>query len=128
MTTRPFFQVADGPAPDERLGHRAHFDGGYDARQHAGLFEGVLQRQAVDHRRQHAHVVGGGAVHAPGARHEAAEDVAAPDDDGRLDAELLDSFDVFGNADHHGWIHAELLFAHEGFARQLEKDSLVDGG
>ena len=62
------------------------------------LLERVLQRQRVDDRGQHAHVVGGGAVHAAGAGGDAAEDVAAADDDGRLDAERLDLGDVGGDA------------------------------
>ena len=94
----------------------------------AGLLERVLQRQPVDDGGQHAHVVGGGAVHALGAGRQAAEDVAAADDDGGLDAEPLDFADVHGDPRHHGRIDAELLFAHQGFARQLEEDSLVDGG
>ena len=79
-------EVADGAAPDERLGDGAHLDRRDDARDHALLLERVLQRQRVDDRREHAHVVGGGAVHAARAGRDAAEDVAAADDDGRLDA------------------------------------------
>ena len=80
----------------------------------------------VDDRGQHAHVVGGGAVHAARAGRQAAEDVAAADDDGRLDAEALDLADVAGDARGDGGIDAELLVAHQGFARQLEEDALVD--
>ena len=54
------------------------------------LFEGVLQREGVDDRGQHAHVVGLRPVHADGAGGDAAEDVAAADDDGQLHAEGLD--------------------------------------
>ena len=42
------------------------------------------KRQRVHDGRQHAHVVGGGAVHALGGAGEAAEDVAAADHDGDL--------------------------------------------
>ena len=49
-----------------------------------------LQRQPVDDRRQHAHVVGGRALHATRAGRLAAPDVAAADDDGDLDAERDD--------------------------------------
>ena len=61
------------------------------------MLERVLQRQRVDHRGEHAHVVGGRAVHALGAGREAAEQVAAADDDGGLHAELLDLADVLGD-------------------------------
>ena len=62
------------------------------------LLERVLERQRVDDGRQHAHVVGGGAVHALGARRQSAKQVAAADDDRRLHAELLDFADVDGDA------------------------------
>ena len=77
------FEVAHGAAANERLGHRAHLDGGEHARRHAGVLERVLQRQGVDHRGEHAHVVAGRAVHAAGAGGQAAKDVAAADHDAR---------------------------------------------
>ena len=127
MTTRPFLQVADGAAADERLGDRAHLDGGDHAGDDALLLERVLQRQGVDDRGQHAHVVGGRAVHAPGAGGDAAEDVAAADDDGGLDAQALDFGDIVGDLRRHGRIDAEVLLAHQGFAGQLQKDAFVGG-
>ena len=122
------FEVADGAAADERLGDGAHLDGRRDARQHAAVLERVLQRERVDDRGEHAHVVGGGAVHALGAGREAAEQVAAADDDAGLDAELLDFGDVLGDLRGDGGVDAELLLAHEGFAGQLQQDAAVDGG
>ena len=92
------FEVADGAAPDERLGHGAHFDRGQHARRHAVVFERVLQRERVDHGGEHAHVVAGRAVHAARAGGQAAEDVAAADHDAGLDAERLDLGDVLRDA------------------------------
>ena len=82
----------------------------------------------VDDRRQHAHVVGGGAVHAAHAGRQAAEDVAAADDDGRLDAEALDLADVAGDAGGDGRIDPELLVAHQRFAGELQEDALIERG
>ena len=65
-----------------------HGDGRHDPRGHARLLERVLERQAVHDRRQHADVVAGGALHAPRRRGQAAEDVAATDHHGDLDAQL----------------------------------------
>ena len=92
---------------------------------HALLLERVLQRQRVDDRRQHAHVVGRRAVHPAGAGRDAAEDVAAADDDGRLDAHALDFGDVERDLGGDGRIDAVVLFAHQGFAGQLEEDALI---
>ena len=85
-----FFQVPPGAAADERLGDAVHADGRHQPRLAVERFERVLQREAVDHRGQHAHVVGGGFLDAGVAGRElgAAEDVAAADDDGDLHAEL----------------------------------------
>ena len=82
-------EVADGPAPDVGLGHLGHVQ----RAQHPGglalLLEGVLEGQGVDHRAQHAHGVGGGAVHAAARPGGAAPDVAAADHDGQLEAAAL---------------------------------------
>ena len=51
---------------------------------HAVLLQGILEGEAVHDRREHAHVVAGRPFHALGGRREAAEDVAATDDDGDL--------------------------------------------
>ena len=91
------------------------------------LLERVLQRQRVDHRRQHAHVVGGRAVHAARAGGDAAEDVAAADDDGGLDAHALDFGDVLGDLRRDGRIDAVGLLAHQGFAGEFEEDAFVGG-
>ena len=57
-------------------------------------FERRLKRERVHDRRQHAHRVGGGAVDPSGGAHaRAAEDVAAADHHGDLDA-------GFGRAGH----------------------------
>ena len=93
------------------------------ARGDADLLERVLQRQRVDDGGEHAHVVGRRAVHALRAGGEAAEQVAAADDDGGLDAELLDFADLLGDLGGDGGIDPEGLFAHEGFAGEFEEDA-----
>ncbi len=80
----------------------------------------------VDDRGQHAHVVGGGAVHALGARGQPPEQVAAANHDADLHAQLLDLADVGGDAGGDRRVDPELLLAHERFARQLEEDAGVD--
>ena len=117
-TTRPFSRWRTRAA-DEGLGHRAHLDGGGDTRRDADVLEGVLEREGVDDGREHAHVVGGGAVHALGAGRQPAEQVAAADHDRGLDAELLDFADVLGDLGGDGGIDPELLLAHQGFTGEL---------
>ena len=58
---------------------------------------------------------------------EAAEQVAAADDDGGLHAELLDLADVLGDLRRDGGVDPELLLAHEGFAGEFQEDATVGG-
>src|SRR5437016_5625993 len=84
-----------------------------------------LQSERVDHRREHAHVVGGRAVHAAGARRETAEDVAPADDDRDLDAERRDVAHLGGHPREHLRIDPVALAAGERFPRQLQDDTAV---
>ena len=62
-----------------------HLDGRHDPAVRAGLFDRVLDGQRVDDGGQHAHVVGGNAVHVLRLLGDAAKKVAAPHHDGDLD-------------------------------------------
>ena len=62
------------------------------------LLHRVLQRHAVDHRGEHPHVVGAGAVHALGGAGDAAEDVPAADDQTDLYAMIDDTANFIGDA------------------------------
>ncbi len=73
------FEVADGAAPDVRLGQRFHPDGGHDPGVDADLLQNVLEREGVDDGGQHAHVVGGDPVESLAAGGGPANDVAAAD-------------------------------------------------
>ena len=63
------------------------------------------------------------AVHAARAGRQAAEQVAAADDDGDLDAELLDFADLPGDLRGGGGVDAERLLAHQGFAGEFQEDA-----
>ncbi len=78
--------VAHGAAADVGLAHGHHRDRRQHARVAAEAFDRVLHGQRVHHRRQHAHVVGAGALHALGRALHAAEDVAAADDQAHFGA------------------------------------------
>ena len=84
----PFVEVGQGPAADERLGHFVHADRGQEPRRTPLVLERVLQGQAVDHGRRHAHVMGGRLLDHVGAAGKlgAAEDVSTPHDDRQLNA------------------------------------------
>ena len=121
-------EVADGPPADVRLGDLVHRDGGHDAGRDAGALEGVLEGQAVHDRGQHPDVVAGRAVHPAGGRCQAAEDVAATDDDPELHAQAVDLRDLLGDERTELRVDAVLAVAQEGLAGQLEQDPLVAQG
>ena len=86
MHDAALFQVTDGAAADVRLGHLVHLDGAHDAGVDADLFQRVLHGQRIDDRGQHAHVVGGDAVHLLGSGGYPAKNIAAADHQSDLDA------------------------------------------
>lgn len=73
-----FFHMTDGAPPDIGLGHFVHFDGGHDPSRYAGAFGCLLQRQRIEDRCHHAHVIGGGTVHTLDAGGDAAPDNCRP--------------------------------------------------
>ena len=54
----PALEMADRAAADIRLAHLIHFNGRHDAGFNAHLVENILNGEAVENRRQHAHVIG----------------------------------------------------------------------
>ena len=120
-----FFQVLQRLGAHIGLDHLVDGDGRHHTRRHAFLAHGVGQGQRVHHRGQHAHVVGGGAVHADGTAGHAAKDVAAADDHRHLDTQLRDLLHLPHHAHDGGAVDAVGVVAHQGFARQLQQDALV---
>ncbi len=120
-----FFQVADGAAADVGLGDLVDLDGGHDAAEEAEFLDGVLQGDGVDDGGEHAHVVGGDAVHVDGLLGDAAEEVATADDDADLAAEGVDGGDLGGDFVDEDGVDAEAGARGEGFSGELEEDSFV---
>ena len=93
------------------------------ARLHPGLdallLQEVLQRQAVHHRAEHAHVVGPGPVHAALLQLGAAEEVAAADDHGDLHAAADHGGDLPGDGLHDVRVDADRAAA-EDLAGELQ--------
>ncbi len=104
-----FFEMPRGAPANERLGDLLHLDRAQQARVATLLFERVLQREAVDHRRQHAHVVGGGAVDRQGLLARAAENIAAADHDGDLHAEVAHFFHFMSDTGDRLGVNPEAL-------------------
>src|SRR5207247_1379540 len=93
----------------------------------AQLLERVLQRQGVDDRAQHAHVVTGGAVEAARGDLLAPEDVPSPHHQRDLDPEVVDALDLAGHAPHDLEVDALAPLAAQRLAAELEEDPTVAG-
>src|SRR5438067_1758874 len=83
----PLVHVADGAAADIGLAYRLHADRRQDARRYALALERTLHGKRIDDGGEHAHVVGGRALHALGGAGQPTEDVAAADDEANLGAQ-----------------------------------------
>ena len=112
---------------DVGLGHLRHGDRGLHSHRLVLGLERILERERVDHRGEHAHVVGAGAIHASLGAAEPAEDVAAPDDHRDLHAEVRARVgDLVGDALHHGGVDPEAdARIRERLAGELQHHSAV---
>ena len=119
------FEVAHGAAADVRFGDLVHFDGRHDAAEETELFDGVLKGDGVDDSGQHAHVIGGDAVHVDGLLGDAAEEISSSDDDAYLAAEGVNCSDFSGDFVDEDGVDTKAFTSGQGFARDLEKDSFV---
>ncbi|CAB4836753.1 unannotated protein [freshwater metagenome] len=116
--------MTNRPTADVRLGDLRHVDRALYPRRLPELFEGVLQRQCIDHRGEHAHVVGLGAIHARAGTGHATPDVAPADHHGDVDREGLAQLDnVLGDLADHNAVDARARGSGESLTRELENDA-----
>ncbi len=119
--------MPDRPAADEGFGDFLHLNCRLNAGENAALFEGVLERQGVDHGRQHPHVVAADAVHPGRAYRDPSDNVAAADRCGDLNSDRMQFGNFLRDAGRHGRVHAEALAAHESFTAQFEQNAPESG-
>jgi len=79
---------------------------------HAGVLKRVLKRERVHNGGEHAHRIALGSVHAAGRDLNAAEDVAAADNDRDLDTRVEHGANLLGKASRDCGVDSELLIAH----------------
>ena len=95
-----------GTQRDIGLGDLTHGDGGLHAGDDAFLLQEVLERKAVHHGAEHAHIVRTGALHAALLKLGAAEEVATADHHGHLHPAAHDFGDLARDLGHHIRIQA----------------------
>jgi hypothetical protein len=120
-------EMPDGAPPDVRLRDLRDLERREDARVGAEPLQRVLQRERVQDGREHPRVVGGRAVHPLRRRRDAAVDVAAADDDRKLQPFRLDVDDLARDPVDRARVGAEVVAAHQRLAGELEEDA-PEGG
>ena len=101
------------------FGHLRHGDGALHARGHAELFQRILQRQRIDDRGQHAHVIARGALDAALAAGQSAKNIAAADDHHHLHAQLPHFADLLRHAMNRFGANPHARLAAEGFTAEF---------
>src|SRR6185437_2236734 len=123
----PFLKMPIAAAANVRLGDSLHADGRLQACLALEAFERVLQRQAIQHGSEHAHVVSRRFLDnlAAGAELRAAQDVAAPDHDGQLHAARDDALRLAGDVQGLIDTDAALAGVSEPLAAQFQDDAPI---
>ncbi len=89
----------------------------------ADLLQRVLERERIEHRRQHAHVVAGSAIHAGGGALQAPVDVAGADDNRHLDRTGADRGHLLGDPFDLRRVGAVITLPHQRLSRELQEDA-----
>ena len=102
-----------------------HLDCGLHTHLHAALLERIGQRQRIDRRRQHAHMVRAGAFHLAAAVLDAAPEIAAADHNTDLTALFVAFFNHIANRTDHVKIQSEMLIARKRFAADFIQHAFI---
>ena len=117
------FHALDGFPFVVKLADRLHADGGQHAAFYADGSQGTAQSERIDDRGAHAHLVAFDTVESLSCTAQAAEYVAAADDDADLHAHVVHFFDLFRIFGQTLFVDAVTLFSHEALAAQFEEYS-----
>ncbi len=91
------FKVPHRPPANIRLSYLVHEHRCHHPALHIALLQRILQGDGVDHRGQHAHVVGGDPVHFLGLLSHAAKEIAASDNNPDLDTQRVNIGNLAGD-------------------------------
>jgi hypothetical protein len=107
------------PTPNIRLADLIHLDCRHHPAENIALLQRILDRQRVNHRRQHAHVVRRNAVHLLGLFRNAAEEIPPAHHDGRFHPQLVNISQFPGNFVDANRIDAEAFTRCQSLAGEL---------
>lgn len=119
--------MSDCAAANVALGQLPHLDRRLDAGADAFAFQRILEGECIQHRGEHAHVVGGGPLHAARTGGQAAEDIAAADDNGHFDVHRDDVGNFFCQPFENRGLNAIALLTGQHFSADFQQDAAVVG-
>ena len=120
-------EMAERATADIRLREFFHSNRRHDAGVEAAAFEDILQRQGIDHRAEHAHVVGGHAIHAHLGELSSAHDVATADDHADADAHVDQRANLVAELTNAIEIETGATLSGEGLAGELQQNPTIVG-
>jgi hypothetical protein len=119
--------MAHRPPADVRLGDLRDAERGLHTRVDTQLLQRVLQRQRVQNRREHPHVVSCGPIHPRRYPLHPAVDVPGADDDRDLYALIVHCAHLPGDGNHAIGVGAVGKVPHQRLSRELKKDAFESG-
>ena len=112
--------------PDERFRNLRHRNGALHPRGRAQFFQRILERQRIDNRRQHPHVIARGAFNAAFTAAQPAKNIAAADHHDHLHPEVAHFANLLRHALHRIGVNANARFTTQHFTAQLEENPRID--
>src|SRR5687767_9522031 len=119
-------EMAKCAPPDIGLGQLFHPDRCHDTSVQAPSLHDVLERERIDDRAEHAHVIGGDTIHTHLGELPSAYDVATADHHPNADAHVDDSTNLVTELANAVEVETGALLSGEGLAGELQQDPPED--
>src|SRR5690606_21057706 len=108
-----FFEVAYSSTADIRFGNLLHTDGGHKACLYTFTLECILQSHAIDHRSEHAHIIGLNTIHSSCCTFYTTEDITTADNDSNFVALIVYMLNFAGITLENDAIYTVTLLAEQ---------------
>ena len=118
--------MSQGPPPNKRLRYLIHLNSRHDACKYPLLFQRVLQCERIDDGGQHAHMVGGDAIHVLRLLGHAAKKISSAHHNGSLNPEFLDVAELGGDLVNARRVHTKALVRRQSFTGYFEQNAFED--
>src|SRR5437899_9293306 len=117
--------MPDRPASDECFGNLRHGNGALYPCGNAKFFQSVLKGERIDNRREHTHVITGGAFNASFAARQTAKNISAADYNDNLHAKVTYFANLLRHILNGFWRNSNAALAANRFTAELEQDAAI---